>query len=121
MGNFPIYKEGKYARKTGRCFTIIDAITRPAMSYHLLDKKTSDFLIDAIEEERAGDIREILDNVDGVQLASFLLTSTINQRKGLLKYVGDELVSDTLVHLVPGLRQEAVSTLGVSKVAALIA
>ncbi len=91
------------------------------MSYHLLDKKTSDFLIDAIEEERAADIREILDNVDGVQLASFLLTSTINQRKGLLKYVGDELVSDTLVHLVPGLRQEAVSTLGVSKVAALIA
>ena len=90
------------------------------MSYHLLDKQTSDLLIDAIEEERAEDIQDILRGVDGVQMASFLLTSTPNQRKELLKNAEDDLVSEILLHLVPGLRQEVVSTLGVQKVASLI-
>ncbi|MDB1135751.1 magnesium transporter [Candidatus Anaplasma sp. TIGMIC] len=91
------------------------------MSYHLLDKSTSDFLIDAIEEERVEDIQKVIERVDGVQLASFLLTSTPSQRRELLKNVGDGLISEILVHLIPGLRQEVVSTLGVARVASLIA
>ncbi|MFV9839063.1 MAG: CBS domain-containing protein, partial [Aaplasma endosymbiont of Hyalomma asiaticum] len=90
------------------------------MSYHLLDKQTSDFLIDAIEEGRAEDVRSVLKDVDGVQMASFLLTSTPNQRKELLKNAEDDLISEILLHLVPGLRQEIVSTLGIHRVASLI-
>lgn len=87
------------------------------MSYHLLDKDTSDFLIDAIDEERTADVQAVLSSIDGVQLAFFLLTSTQHQRKELLKHVKDDLISEILVHLVPGLRQEVVSTLGTEKVA----
>ncbi|MGN7661060.1 MAG: magnesium transporter [Anaplasma sp.] len=89
------------------------------MSYHLLDEQTSDFLINAVEEGRVADAKEILDRVDGVQMAYFLLTATPQHRKGLLKCVGDDLMPEVLLHLAPGLRKETVKTLGPEKVASL--
>ena len=90
------------------------------MSYHLLDKQTSDFLISAVEEGRSSDIKEVIDRVDGVQLAYFLLTSTPNHRRELLGYVRDGLIPEILLHLVPGLRKEVIKTLGTEKTALLV-
>ncbi|MCU7611608.1 magnesium transporter [Anaplasma capra] len=90
------------------------------MSYHLLDKQTSDFLISAVEEGRASDVKEVIDRVDGVQLAYFLLTSTPQHRRELLKYVEDGLIPEILLHLVPGLRKEVIGVLGAEKAALLI-
>ncbi|MGN7678720.1 MAG: magnesium transporter [Anaplasma sp.] len=90
------------------------------MSYHLLDEQTSDFLINAVEEGRIADAKEILDRVDGVQMAYFLLTAAPQHRKELLKCVSDTLMPEVLLHLAPGLRKEAVKILGPEKIASLV-
>ena len=90
------------------------------MSYHSLDEYTSDLLVSAIDEGRTDEVKAIAEQADGVQLASFLLASSAVHRKGLLKHIPDELMSEVLVHLVPGLRREIVSTLGIEKVASLL-
>ncbi|AAV86649.1 magnesium transporter [Anaplasma marginale] len=101
------------------CCQSIEVVAR-VMSYHLLDKQTSDFLISAVEEGRSSDIKEVIDRVDGVQLAYFLLTLTPNHRRELLGYVRDGLIPEILLHLVPGLRKEVIKALGTEKTAFLV-
>ncbi|QXK91898.1 magnesium transporter [Neoehrlichia mikurensis] len=90
------------------------------MSSYLLNEEISNLLIKALEDKDSLAIKNIINKVDNVQIAYFLITSTYQYRKELLLNINDKLLSETLVHLVPELHQEIINIVKIEKFAFLI-
>ncbi|WFW29462.1 MAG: magnesium transporter [Wolbachia endosymbiont of Menacanthus eurysternus] len=89
-------------------------------SHYGLNNKIIDDLIESLDKEEIENVRNIVETIDSVQLAYFLSTSISDHREKLVNILDKNLLSDALIHVIPGLQMEIIEMLGIEDTAKLL-